>query len=114
MNVPAKRQISAWLLLSVYLPMLLLSSLHIHDSGVEREATCHECVQHQCHGHLSQFSGDLHQCVLCQILTLTYVATAAGAMLFLLPKRLVGYARFSQATCLRSCHSVRLRGPPSA
>ena len=113
MNVPSKRHISAWLLLSVYLPMLFLSSLHIHDTGLEREATCHECVQHQCHGHLSQFSGELHQCVLCQVLTLTYVATAAGAMLFLLPKQLVSYARLSQVPCLGSCRFVSLRAPPA-
>lgn len=114
MNVMTKRHISAWLLLSVYLPMLLLSSLHIHDAGQEGEATCHECVQHQCHGHLSQFSGDLHQCVLCQILTLSFVATAVGMMLLSLPRRSMLYAAFSQAPCFRSCHSVRLRGPPAA
>ena len=113
MNVLTKRHISAWLLLSVYLPMLFLSSLHIHDAGMEGEPTCHECVQHQCHGHLMQFSGDFHQCVLCQILTLSYVAAASGLFLLSLPRRKVLYAIYGQSVCLGNGRTLRLRGPPS-
>ena len=112
MNSQTKRKLYSWLLLAVYLPMLLISSLHFHELGDASETTCSECVQHQCHGHLSQFTGELHQCMLCQILTLTYVAATTGAVvLFLSPKRIVR-ERQSQAVCLNTCGVVSLRAPP--
>ncbi len=77
------------------------------------ETTCAECVQHQCHGHLTQLSGGMHQCVLCQILTLTYVAPAVGALLFYQPKRKVAYARQRQTPCLTHTGFISLRAPPA-
>lgn len=113
MNALTKRHIASWVLLAVYLPMLLLSSLHIHRTAEESPATCAECVQHQCHGHLAQLSDGMHQCVLCQILTLTYIAAATGAVTLLLSPGRNSYALQCLDTCLRSCGITTLRAPPA-
>ena len=113
MNPITKRHIASWVLLAVYLPMLLVSSLHIHGEADAHETACAECVQHQCHGHLSQLSDGMHQCVLCQILTLTYVATAAGVLLCYHPKRKAVYARYRQTPCLTYMGFISLRAPPA-
>ena len=114
MNTITKRHIASWVLLAVYLPMLLVSSLHIHGEAEAHETACAECVQHQCHGHLSQLSDGMHQCVLCQILTLTYVVSAAGVLLCYQPQRKVTYARQRQTPCLTYTGFISLRAPPVA
>lgn len=113
MNALKRRHIAAWLLLAVYVPMLLLSSMHVHSDMEMGSLACDECVQHQCHGHLLQFSGDFHQCVLCQVLTLSYVAAASGLFLLSLPRLRTLYAIFGQSACQGSSRVLRLRGPPS-
>ena len=102
------------MLLAIYLPMLLISSLHIHETSQEGVTECAECVKHQCHGHLSQLSDGMHQCVLCQVLTLTYVASATGVLLCYQPKRKVTYALQRQTLCLTKPGFISLRAPPAA
>ena len=109
-----KRQIASWVLLAVYLPMLLISSLHIHEAADWGETACAECVHHQCHGHLNQLSEGMHQCVLCQILTLTYIATATGAILYYLPQRKSIYVWWKQVNCQTYKGFICLRAPPAA
>lgn len=113
MNPTTKRHIASWVLLAVYLPMLLVSSLHIHGEADAHETECAECVQHQCHGHLSQLLDGMHQCVLCQILTLTYVATAASVLLCYQSQRKAVYARYRQTPCLTYTGFISLRAPPA-
>ncbi len=50
-----KVQFSAWVLLSVFIPMVLLSSLHVHpDLLQDGDVLCHECIEHVVHnGHFS-------------------------------------------------------------
>lgn len=57
--------------------MMLLSSLHIHPllpSASDEE--CTDCVQHHCSGHIGQQVQTMHDCVLCQFLTLPMVVAA--------------------------------------
>ncbi len=76
------RKLSAWALLSVFVPMVLLSALHLHNDASAEGNSCVECVKHSHHhSHLSMGEGVLHDCILCQFLTLTYFAAAAVAML---------------------------------
>ena len=73
-----KRQLYAWLLLSVFVPMTVLSVLHVHESGIDTTAVCSACVNHQAHaGHLTTGIDDIHDCVLCQFLSLNFVAATA-------------------------------------
>ena len=76
MKQSSKRHIVSWLLLSVFVPMLLLSSVHIHSGWAEDAAQCDECVRHQCHGHIAIEKIAADDCVLCQFLMLCFTAAA--------------------------------------
>lgn len=69
------------MLLSVFLPMLLFSSLHIHER-VASVQDCTECVNHVPHGgHLSLDTTSIHDCLLCQLASLPFVLAAGIAVL---------------------------------
>ena len=53
MKLANKRHMAAWMLLAVFVPILLLSSIHIHETGETTTTECNDCVHHSCHGHLS-------------------------------------------------------------
>ena len=89
-----KRQIYAWLLLSVFTPMMAIASLHIHEQEGGVDTTCSACVNHQAHaGHLTSGFGHMHDCILCQLLTTSFVAAASA----LLPV-LVAIHHFTETT----------------
>lgn len=56
---------SAWMLLSVFLPMVLLSSLHVHPELLIDNEPCHECIEHTVHnGHIAAVKATV-DCPLC-------------------------------------------------
>lgn len=56
---------SAWVLLSVFVPMVLLSSLHVHPDLLEDGEPCHECIDHTVHnGHIAAVKAAV-DCPLC-------------------------------------------------
>ena len=76
MNTRTKRSISAWLLLSVFLPMLLLSSLHVHEY-VDVRSGCPDCINHIAHqGHISLDTIHLHDCLLCHFASISFLVAA--------------------------------------
>lgn len=80
-SIKLKQQIASRVLLAVFLPMLLLSSLHTHSvqpSPADEE--CADCVQHHCTGHIGQLGATMHECVLCQFLSLPMVVAAAAVV----------------------------------
>ena len=78
MNTKTKRRLYARLLLSVFLPMLLLSSLHVHTATPVAVGTCVDCVNHMPHaGHISLNTLDVHDCVLCQFTSLPFIVAVA-------------------------------------
>lgn len=113
MELTTKRHIASWMLLAVFVPMLLISSLHIHESSPAEETTCAECVQHQCHGHLTQLSDGIHQCLLCQCLTLTFVAAVICAVVLFnhVSKTLI--AQRQSDIHFNVCGIPTLRAPPT-
>lgn len=114
MNVRLKRQIAAWLLLAVYVPMLALASLHVHGAGEGyADIECDECVQHQCHGHLIQLSGLSHVCVLCQFLTLPLVVATVAAILLYNVKHSAPFREHYAGTLSALVGIVGLRAPPA-
>jgi hypothetical protein len=63
----------AWVLLMVFIPMLLLSSLHIHSMMETEDVGCYECQHHLQHaGHLTSAAFSLDDCLLCQMLSVSY------------------------------------------
>lgn len=78
MNKMTKRRFSAWVLLSVFIPMLIVLSFHIHEGQASSACTCVDCVNHLPHtGHLSLNTDYSHDCVLCQFTTLPFVVAVA-------------------------------------
>ena len=68
-----KRTWAARLLLLVFLPILVFSSLHIHDYVVA-QGDCYECANHLHHsGHISLQTASFHDCVLCQFVSLPFL-----------------------------------------
>lgn len=101
------------MLLAVYLPMLLLASLHVHDveaTAVEQE--CTDCVHHNCHGHLTASAFSMHECVLCQFLSLTFTAAKVTAVVFFCRVFSVCYARTQRAASMPDFGVPGLRAPP--
>ena len=77
-KIGLKRKVSAWILLSVFIPMLIASSLHVHGVESSTYPICHECISHIPHsGHLLADHMGLHSCVLCQFLSIAFLAASA-------------------------------------
>lgn len=78
MKLTTKRHISAVVLLAVFLPMLLLSSFHVHSEAYLEEGSCEECVHHVPHtGHFTSGTVCGFDCVLCQFLMLPFLLAPA-------------------------------------
>ena len=108
-----KRVVASWALLAVFLPMLLISSLHIHEERVETATACADCMQHSCHGHLMQLSSWSHECVLCQFLTLTFAAAAAVVLVYINKVVRVHFDARQRQVCVAHSGIVGLRAPPA-
>jgi len=94
--------------------MLVISSLHVHEDGaVAAETECADCVHHSCHGHLTQMATWTHDCLLCQFLTLTFVATAAVTLHII--TKVVSSSIDARRCNVCVAHSgiVGLRAPPA-
>lgn len=94
MKIELKRQLYAWLLLSVFVPMMAVAALHVHDDYNDALTTCSECVHHQAHhGHLSGAAGHMHECVLCQLLHVSFLVATFGLLHVLTAVHRCGNAR---------------------
>lgn len=74
-------KLSAWLLLWVFVPMVVLSSVHIHEPEAEAQIGCEQCVSHTQHsGHLAVQKAHLDDCVLCRFLGQDFSLSIAVAL----------------------------------
>jgi len=111
-NPALKRQLCAWLLLAVFLPVLTLSSVHVHQHTHAQEVECNDCLNHCCPGHLTVLDHSFHQCVFCQFLTLSYIgATTIAVILFAAPYQKPSIILHA-AVRIRTCGIPLLRAPP--
>jgi hypothetical protein len=109
-----KRHIASCVLLAVFLPMLVFTSVHVHESHASALPECAECVAHHCHGHIGQTDVSLDDCVICQFLTLTFVAAAIAAVLLFFNALWFFHAPLPCAV-YGSCRGIMVtRGPPAA
>lgn len=111
-NVKTKRHIASWVLLAVFLPMLALSSLHVHKQANTEQAQCNECVRHHCSGHIVQLTDSIHPCVLCQFITLPMLAAAVALLIAVTGHFLVEPISRQSNVCLAHTSVVGLRAPP--
>lgn len=106
-----KANISAWVLLSVFVPMLLLSAFHIHVPE-ERVVDCEQCVEHVHHaGHITQASASVDDCLLCRVLH-TPFTTPKPLIVFVLCILLSAFCMTASCRIDRNADCVSLRGPP--
>lgn len=108
-----KRQIAAWMLLAVFVPMLVLSSIHVHGYSNTLVDECNECVQHHCHGHLGQQTASLHECVLCQFLSLPLLAVAVTTLVIYNKVSKIHFAQLQSTAYFEACGIPTLRAPPT-
>ena len=108
-----KRSLCSWVLLAVFVPMLLFSSLHLHQDEQSAQAECAECVDHHCTGHLGQQSVSFHACVLCQFLSLPFLAVAVIALILSnkVRTRVFVSQQYRRQTALLG--AISLRAPPA-
>ncbi|MBQ9676909.1 MAG: hypothetical protein IJV44_02095 [Prevotella sp.] len=108
-----KRVWAARLLLSVFLPILVFSSLHIHQNAFGVEGDCYECANHLPHGgHISLQTASFHDCVLCQFVSLSYVAAVAIALAMTVRAQSVVIINPSAQCLSTACRVKSLRAPP--
>ena len=111
-NVKTKRHIASWILLAVFVPMLILSSIHVHEIAKSSDSECNECVQHRCHGHVGEQTAAVHACVLCQFLTLSFVPAAVFAVVIINKVSKIHFAHRQSDIRFDVCGIPTLRAPP--
>ena len=114
MKLGTIRHIAPWMLLAVFVPMLVFSSLHVHEDNKTVVATeCSDCVRHSCHGHMTTISYWSHDCVLCQFLTLTFVVTTAVCLIVVNNAASIKINVLRRKVCVAYGGIVGLRAPPA-
>lgn len=114
MRKELKRQFYSWLLLLVFVPTVVAAALHVHSDYSEAQPDCTACVNHQAHaGHISNATGHLHDCVLCQLLQGSFLIASFVVFRHLLfPHRL----SFPRLVIDGSCYDggvLSSRAPPA-
>ena len=70
-GVTRKQRLFAWVMLSVYVPMVLLASLHVHSLNDFSKAIdceqCHTAVHHS--GHITASNHHIDECLSCRFLS---------------------------------------------
>ncbi len=114
MKVDIRRRISAWMLLAVYLPMLILSSLHLHEAWMLSQEECYQCAGHLPHpGHISSQGAAHHDCVLCQFRTLPALEAQTTIISPFIPADQHHYILADQPVVCMNVGNLRSRAPPS-
>ena len=70
-GITRKQRLFAWIILSVYVPMVLLASLHVHSFNEYSKAIdcdqCHTAVHHS--GHITAGTHHIDECLSCRFLS---------------------------------------------
>ena len=103
-----------WLLLIVLLSMQGLNAVHIHEPQLVEveEVNCVMCAHHVHHSHLTAGFGNIHDCLLCQFLTLNYIAATTVALALPAPNVSAMIRRQANALRNRIGGSRDSRAPP--
>ena len=108
-----KRIFSAWFLLSVFLLTTTLSALHIHQPAAAAAIDCVDCEHHvQHHGHLTASTASMHDCVLCQFLSLPFIPATILAIVFSVSFTQKGRFYLCPETAQKEPSLLCTRGPP--
>ncbi|MCR5314048.1 MAG: hypothetical protein K6E54_10510 [Bacteroidaceae bacterium] len=70
-----KRVIAAYILLSVFILIIAILTFHVHKTNNVKGDDCYECLHHVPHsGHYSIYKGSYHDCLLCQLHSISFIA----------------------------------------
>ncbi|MBP5546633.1 MAG: hypothetical protein J6X59_05075 [Bacteroidales bacterium] len=67
------RRIASWILLVAYLPLVVMSSLHVHHETVDTKDVCSHCA-----GHIEDQHHHESNCQYCHFLNLSYLGQQTG------------------------------------
>lgn len=102
------RHIAPIVLLATYLPMAVLSSLHIHHETSESSDHCRQCV-----GHFESQHHHQSDCQYCNFLSLTCLVQNSERPAVSLPETET-IVTLAISPVVQLCHGVaRLRAPPA-
>lgn len=74
MRIARKRQIAARILLSIFIPMMVMMYTHVHQAEPVDSSVCTLCMHHVHHaGHLSAQGTTVHDCLVCQLISMPFV-----------------------------------------
>jgi hypothetical protein len=109
-----KRVTAAWLLLSIFISMIMLSGIHYHQPVTHISAECADCVHHIHHsGHFTIAAEHIDDCVLCQFLSLVYTAATASLLVLFINFIQRGWFLLHSPIIQRELSLWYTRGPPS-
>ena len=103
----------AWLLLSIYVSMQLLSGIHRHEAVASVAVDCVECAHHVHHsGHLAASADHVNDCLLCQFLHLVYTVAAVAVLVPLIVSTQNRHFFLNSRMTQEAPSVLYTRGPP--
>lgn len=80
MTIDARRTIIGRFLLALYLMILAMGALHVHEH-VGEDFVCEDCINHvDHHGHFIVGDGVTGECLLCSFFSITYTGVQCVAV----------------------------------
>lgn len=101
------RRIASWILLAAYLPMVVISSVHVHHETIDIHDDCLRCV-----GHFEAQHNHQCDCQYCHFLSLSYLGQTCGQQAVLLPATETFSLSVDEPTLLFCYGMSQFRAPP--
>lgn len=115
-SMPSRRQqFFAWVMLLVYLPIVLLSSVHVHSlQEITESIDCYQCqTGHHHSGHITTDSPHHDECLSCRFLGTQVVVTESEDLgQDIQPTSKLEFCQVTES-CSRSVEHPSLRAPPA-
>lgn len=109
-----RHNLYAIVLLMVMLLQMGIKTFHVHHVHVSAKIECEDCDQHRVHdGHLIDWDGQQEECMLCQLLSVQYVAAETYIPNTVVDSFCLEPQHMQLAVCLGQWQSFHQRGPPS-
>ena len=100
------------ILLAVFVPMLMLSALHIHTEGYADDSGCDACMHHVRHSHVSTAGFCIGQCVLCQFQSLPLIIAVLTAFSVPFTAHIQVITSIRYGVLSHTAEATSLRAPP--
>lgn len=113
MKPDSKRQWLSRILLAVYLMVLSVNVLHVHEHEARTDVACQDCAHHIKHeGHINEAAPSSCVCLLCDFLSLTYLSAQMLAFSVVATVLAVYAIGRTSRVVGRAVGEPRLRAPP--